>query len=110
MRGIGGGDRYVSEDQQGAKGEAMGKIEDRSRLLESYLRGLTDHRNNLNEYLVQLEKEREDLERELRELNRRIEANEEKRKQVGCYIKEIPRLRDKTLRSLMREMEDLEDE
>ena len=38
-------------------------------------RGLTDHRNNLNEYLVQLEKEREDLERELRELNRRIEAN-----------------------------------
>src|SRR3954471_8962610 len=33
VRGIGGGDRYVSEDPQGAKGEAMGKIEDRSRLL-----------------------------------------------------------------------------
>ena len=87
----------------------MGKIEYRNRLLESYLRGLTGHRKNLDEYLGQLEQEREDLEQERRELNLRIEANEEKREQVVRYIGEIPRLRDRTLRSLMREMEDLED-
>lgn len=88
----------------------MGKIEYRNRLLESYLRGLTDHRNNLDEYLGQLKREREDLERERRELDLRIEANEEKREQVVRYIDEIPRLRDRTLRSLMRELEDFEDE
>jgi hypothetical protein len=60
--------------------------------------------------LGQLEQEREDLEQERRELNLRMEANKEKWEQVIRYIDEIPRLRDRTLRSLMREMEDLEDE
>lgn len=88
----------------------MGKIEYRNRLLESYLRGLTDHRNNLDEYLGQLKREREDLEQERRDLDLRIEANEEKREQVVRYIDEIPRLRDRTLRSLMWVLEDFEDE
>jgi chromosome segregation ATPase len=110
VRGAAGGVRNISEHQQEAKGEAMGKIEYRNRLLESYLRGLTDHRKNLDEYLGQLEQEREDLEQERRELNLRMEANKEKWEQVIRYIDEIPRLRDRTLRSLMREMEDLEDE
>lgn len=86
-----------------------GQIEHQGTLVRSYLRGLTEHRNNLDEYLAQLAQEREDFERERLDLDRRIRANEEKREQVTRYIEEIPRLRDKTLRSLVRRMEDLED-
>lgn len=92
------------------RGKAEGKIHHQGQLLQSYLRGLTDHRINLDEYLGQLDREREDLERERLDLERRIEANEEKREQVTRYIEEIPRLRDRTLRSLMRGMEELEDD
>lgn len=94
----------------GQKAEGVGGIEQQSRLLQAYLRGLTDHRKNLDEYLVQLQREREDLERERGDLNRRIEANEEERGRVTRYIEEIPRLRDRTLRSLIRTLEDLGDE
>ena len=87
----------------------MGEIEQQGRLLRSYLRGLTDHRRNLDEYLAQLERECEDLERERGDLNRRVSANEEERQRVTRYIEEIPLLRDRTLRSLVRGMEDLED-
>lgn len=86
-----------------------GQIEHQGTLVRSYLQGLTEHRNNLDEYLDQLAREREDLERERLDLDRRIGANEEKREQVTRYIEEIPRLRDKTLRSLVRRMEELED-
>ncbi len=92
------------------RGKGEGKIQHQGQLLQSYLRGLTDHRINLDEYLGQLDLEREDLERERLDLERRIEANEEKREQVTRYIEEIPRLRDRTLRSLMRGMEELEDD
>lgn len=92
------------------RGKAEGKIEHQGHLVQSYLRGLTDHRINLDEYLGQLDREREDLERERLDLERRIEANQEKRDQVTQYIEEIPRLRDRTLRSLMRGMEELEDD
>ncbi len=92
------------------RGKAEGKIQHQGQLLQSYLQGLTDHRVNLDEYLGQLDREREDLERERLDLERRIEANEEKREQVTRYIEEIPRLRDRTLRSLMRGMEELEDD
>ncbi len=92
------------------RGKAEGKIQHQGQLLQSYLRGLTDHRINLDEYLEQLDREREDLKRERLDLERRIEANEEKREQVTRYIEEIPRLRDRTLRSLMRGMEELEDD
>lgn len=86
-----------------------GQIEHQGALVRSYLRGLTEHRNNLDEYLAQLAREREDLERERLDLDRRIGANEEKRERVTRYIQEIPSLRDKTLRSLVRGMEELED-
>jgi chromosome segregation ATPase len=88
----------------------VGKVELQGQLLQSYLRGLTEHRKNLDECLAELEQEREDLERERRELDRRAEANEEERERVASYIEEIPRLRDRTLRSLMRGIEELEDE
>ncbi len=86
-----------------------GQIEHQGTLVRSYLRGLTEHRNNLDEYLDQLAREREDLERERLDLDRRIGANEENRERVIRYIQEIPSLRDKTLRSLVRRMEELED-
>jgi predicted RNase H-like nuclease (RuvC/YqgF family) len=92
------------------RGKAEGKIQHQGKLLRSYLQGLTHHRINLDEYLGQLDREREDLERERLDLERRIEANEKKRDQVTRYIDEIPRLRDRTLRSLMRGMEELEDD
>jgi hypothetical protein len=38
----------------------------------------------------------------------RPKANEEERERVLGYIEEIPRLRDRTLRSLMRHAEELE--
>lgn len=94
----------------GERDEPVGEIEQQGRLLQTYLRGLTDHRKNLDEHLIQLRREREDLERERRDLNRRIEANEEEWGRVTRYIEEIPQLRDRTLRSLIRAMEDLEDE
>lgn len=94
---------------QGARNGATGRVEQRGRLLESYLRGLTDHRNNLGEYIVELEREREELERERRNLDLEIEANEEKREQVASYIEEIPQLRDMALRSLVKGMAESED-
>ena len=59
-----------------------GKIELQGQPLQSYLRGLMDHRKNLDECLAEVEREREDLERERRELDRRTEANEEERGRV----------------------------
>ncbi|MBA3474056.1 MAG: hypothetical protein H0T57_12660, partial [Rubrobacter sp.] len=69
----------------------------------------TEHRNNLHEYLRELGQEREELERERGDLDLKIEANEEKREQVTGYIEEIPQFRDKTLRSLVKGMEESED-
>lgn len=99
----------LSGDRRGAEGEAVGRIEQRDRLFESYLRGLTDHRNNLDEYLGELERERDELERERRDLDLKIEANEEKRERVSSYIEEMPQLRDMALRFLVRGMEESED-
>jgi uncharacterized coiled-coil DUF342 family protein len=82
----------------------MKQIERQGRLLESYLHGLTEHRNNLNEYLGELEREREELRCKQRDLTLEFEANEEKREQIVKYIEEIPQLRDMALRSLMRGM------
>ena len=82
----------------------MGQIEEHDSLLESYLRGLTEHRNSLYEYLRELGREREELARERGDLDLKIEANEEKREQVASYIGEIPQLRDMALRSVMRGM------
>ncbi len=96
-------------NNRGAKGGAAGQIEGRDVLLESYLRGLTDHRNNLHEYLRELQREREELERERGDLNLKMEANEEKRERVTGYIEEIPRLRDMALRSLVKGMEEPKD-
>ena len=72
----------------------MDQNERRERLIESYLRGLTEHLGDLEEYLRELGREREELEREGREW-------------VLGYIEEIPRLRDRTLRSLVRHAEEL---
>ena len=94
---------------QGARNGATVRVEQRGRLLESYLRGLTDHRNSLGEYMVELEQEREELERKRRNLDLEIEANEEKREQVANYIKEIPHLRDMALRSVVKGMAESED-
>jgi len=55
----------------------MGQIEGHDSLLESYLRGLTEHRHSLYEYLRELGREREELERERGDLDLKIEANEE---------------------------------
>ncbi len=96
-------------NNQGATDGASGRIEEYDSLLESYLRGLTEHRNNLHEYLRELGQEREELERERGDLDLKIEANEEKREQVTGYIEEIPHFRDKTLRSLVKGMEESED-
>jgi chromosome segregation ATPase len=94
----------VSPIRREAKGKVMKQIERQSRLLESYLHGLTEHRNNLNEYLGELEREREELRCKQRDLTLEFEANEEKREQIVKYIEEIPQLRDMALRSLMRGM------
>ena len=99
----------LSGNRQGAKDGAAGRTGQREVLLESYLRGLTDHRNALGEYLVELEREREELERERGDLALKIEANEEKREKVSSYIEDLPRLRDTALRSLVRGMEEPED-
>jgi chromosome segregation ATPase len=104
-RGLAPRERSFANDRE-AKGEAAGRIEEHDSLLESYLRGLTEHRNNLHEYLRELGQEREELERERGDLDLKLEANEEKRERVTGYIEEIPQLRDKTLRSLVKGMED----
>ena len=94
----------------------MDQNERRERLIESYLRGLTEHLGDLEECLRELEREREELELELeeleleregRDLDLRLKANEEKRERVLDYIEEIPRLCDRTLRSLVRHAEEL---
>ena len=85
----------------------MDQIERRERLIESYLRGLTGHLGDLEECLKVLGREREELEREWREVDLRLKANEEEQERVLGYIEEIPRLRDRTLRSLVRHAEEL---
>ena len=106
-RGLATQERSFANDRE-MTGRAMGQIEEHDSLLESYLRGMTEHRNNLQEYLRDLGREREELERERGDLDLKIEANEEKREQVTRYIEEIPQLRDKALRSLVKGMEESE--
>ncbi len=89
------------------RGSCMDQIKRREQLIESYLRGLTEHLGDLEEYLRELQREREELEREWRDLDLRLKANEEERVRVLGYIEEIPRLRDRTLRSLLRNAEEL---
>jgi chromosome segregation ATPase len=98
-----------STNDRGATGGDAGHIEEHDSLLESYLRGLTEHRNSLREYLRELGREHEELERERGDLDLKIEANEKKRERVTGYIEEIPQLRDKALRSLVKGMEESED-
>jgi chromosome segregation ATPase len=94
----------LSPIRREAKGKVMKQIERQGRLLESYLHGLTEHRNNLDEYLGELEQEREELRCKQRDLTLKLEANEEKRERIVKYIEEILQLRDMALRSLMRGM------
>ena len=94
--------------ERGATGGAAERIEEQDSLLESYLHGLAEHRNSLQEYLRELVREREELEQERGDLDLRIVANEKKREQVTGYIEEIPLLRDKALRSLVKGMEEPE--
>jgi chromosome segregation ATPase len=96
-------------NKQGATERASRQNEEHYSLLESYLRSLTEHRNNLHEYLRELGREREELERDRGDIDLKIEANEEKRERLTGYIEEIPKLRDKALRSLVKGMEELED-
>ena len=93
---------------RGATGGAPRQNEEHDSLLESYLRGLTEHRNSLHEYLRELVREREELERERSDIDLKIAANEKKRDRVTGYLEEIPLLRDKALRSLVRGMEESE--
>ena len=85
----------------------MGRNERRERLIESYLRGLTKHLGDLEECLRELGREREELEWEGRALNLGLKANEEEREWVLGYTEEKPRLRDRALRSLVRQTEEL---
>jgi len=48
-----------------------------------------------------------ELQRERRNLDLRLEANEEEQERVLGYIEEIPQLRDRTLRSLLRAADEL---
>ena len=98
-------ERSFANDRE-ATARAPRQNEGQDSLLESYLHGLTEHRNNLYEYLRELGREREELERERGDLDLKIEANEEKRERVTGYIEEIPQLRDKALRSLVQGMEE----
>ena len=108
MRGLATQERSLTNDR-GATGGNARQIEEQDSLLESYLRGLTEHRNSLHEYLRELGREREELERERGDLDLKIEANEKKRERVTGYIEEIPQFRDKALRSLVKGMEESED-
>ena len=85
----------------------MDQIERREQLIESYLRGLMEHRGAPEEYLRELQREREELERERRELDPRPEANKEEQERVLGDIEEIPQPRDRTLRSLLSAAEEL---
>ena len=76
------------------RGSCMDQNERRERLIESYLRGLTEHLGDLEEYLRELGREREEPELEEREW-------------VLGYIEEIPRLRDRALSSLVRHADEL---
>jgi len=106
-RGLAPRERSFANDR-GAPGGAAGRIEKHDSLLESYLRCLTEHRNNLQEYVRELGQEREELMRERGDLDLKIEANEEKRERVTGYIEEIPQLRDNAVRSLVQGMEESE--
>ena len=57
----------------------MDQNERRERLIESYLRGLTEHLGDLEECLRELGREREELEWEGRDLDLGLKANEEER-------------------------------
>ena len=107
-RGLATQERSFANDR-GVTGGDAGQTEKHDSLLESYLRGLTEHRNSLHEYLRELGREREELERERGDLDLKLEANEKKRERVTGYIEEIPQLRDKALRSLVKGMEESED-
>lgn len=85
----------------------MGQNERRERLIESYLRGLTEHLGDLEECLRELGREREELGWVGRALDLELKANKEEQEWVLGYIKEIPRLRDRALRSLVRHSEEL---
>lgn len=85
----------------------MDQIERHEQLIESYLRGLMEHRGAPEEYLRELQREREELERERRELDPRPEANKEEQERVLGDIEEIPQPRDRTLRSLLSAAEEL---
>jgi chromosome segregation ATPase len=104
-RGLPPQERSFANDRE-ATARAPRQNEGQDSLLESYLHGLTEHRNNLYEYLRELGREREELERERGDLDLKIEANEEKRERVTGYIEEIPQLRDKALRSLVQGIEE----
>jgi chromosome segregation ATPase len=104
-RGFAAQERSFADDRE-ATTRAPRQNKEQESLLESYLRGLTEHRNNLYEYLRELGWEREELERERGDLDLKIEANEEKRERVTGYIEEIPQLRDKALRSLVQGIEE----
>ena len=104
-RGLPLQERSYANDRE-ATARAPRQSEGQDSLLESYLHGLTEHRNNLYEYLRELGREREELERERGDLDLKIEANEEKRERVTGYIEEIPQLRDKALRSLVQGIEE----
>jgi len=84
----------------------MDQIERHEQLIESYLRGLMEHRGAPEEYLRELQREREELERE-RELDPRPEANKEEQERVLDDIEEIPQPRDRTRRSLLSAAEKL---
>ncbi len=96
-------------NERGAPEGAPRQNEEHDGLLESYLRGLSEHRNNLHEYLRELGREREVLERARGDLDLKIEANQENRERVTGYIDELPQLRDKALRFLVKGMEESED-
>ena len=83
----------------------MDQIERHEQLIESYLRGLMEHRGALEEYLREFQREREELER--RELDPRPEANKEEQERVLGDIEEIPQPRDRTRRSLLSAAEEL---
>lgn len=85
----------------------MDQIERHEQLIESYLRGLMEHRGAPEKYLRELQREREELERERRELDPRPEANKEEQERVLGDIEEIPQPRDRTLRSLLSAAEEL---
>ena len=85
----------------------MDQIERHEQRIESYLRGLMEHRGAPEEYLRELQREREELERERRELDPSPEANKEEQERVLGHIEEIPQPRDRTLRSLLSAAEKL---